>query len=528
MLNDRRRENAPKPVQNIMKFLRSIGLVTLITILSKVLGFLRDSLIAAYFGASAMTDAYFVSLAVPNVLFAAFSTAISSGVIPMYMEAHHRSEEEGKRWIRQLGSFFFWVSLIICVIAFWFSPQIVDIVGGKMPASQRALTIELTKITIPSFIFFVLAAFANGVLNTHKHFFLPSLSSLPNNVLIVLFILFFGDRYGVIGITWCALIAAVTQYWIQLPLMKRYGFSLFPIQLKMNKEVRSSFASFFPIIVASIAVQMNILVDQMVASRLSEGSVSALNYAVKLLYLPLSIVASSLMTVLFPYVVEAAKTKAETFLDTALKGFNLILWISIPIGTIMWVMNKEIIRIVFERGKFDEHDVQITAFTFLCYVPALFSISMRDYLIRSFMAVDRNTITMTSSVLAVPLNIVLCIWLSRYFQSGGIALATSIAVTLQSIFLLTLLIKDHRGGNVSIRSYGWRWAKMAILLMLVSGLTWLTKTYLSFHSLYLSFIWISFVAFALFILFSFLLKNEEWNTIWQMVRQRTQKMKAGA
>jgi len=505
-----------------MKILKSIGIITVIAMLSKVLGFLRDALIASYFGASETTDAYFIALTVPNLLFAAFGTAIASGIIPMYVEAKNQSESKGKKLIHDLGSLFLMISLGITVVAFIFSPQIVDFIGGDMTAHQRDLTIYLTKITIPSFIFFVLSAFANGVLNAHKNFMIPAVSTLPNNVIIVIFTVALSQYYGIVGITYCALIAAITQYVIQYPAMKRHGIGFSYKLTKLDQQSKKALLSFLPIIIASIAVQMNMLTDQMVAARLDEGSVSALNYAVKLLYLPLSIVATSLITVFFPNIVEAAKTAKHQFLGTSLKGMNIILLISVPIAVVMFVMNKEIIHIVFQRGEFDEKAAKMTAYTLFFYIPALFSISVRDYLIRCFMAVDRNRITMISSIIVVPLNMALCIWLSHYLQSGGISLATSIAITLQSIYLLVVLIKDYREKAEEVKGFFVGFGKLVALFVLLYGCTYAAKMFIPVENVYGSFIVNGVICMILFVGLSFALKINELMMITHMVKKKKQ------
>ncbi|MDQ6600359.1 lipid II flippase MurJ [Bacillus salipaludis] len=306
-----------------MKMIKSVGIITLVAIVSKVLGFGRDLLMAAYFGASTVTDAFFVASIIPVLLFAAVGMAITSGIAPIYAEAKEKGKREASNIISVLATLFITLSVFLTFVFYLVTPFMTKMIAPGFSIQQAELTNQLTMIMLPSFCFFVLSAIMTGILEYEKVFAPPAFIAIPQNLFVIITIIFLTKQYGIYGVAVATLLGAVSQFFILFPFIKKYQVFYVNFAFKTyQKQIFNTLKLFSPIIIASGAYQINAVVDRMVASRLPEGSVSSLNYANKLMYLPLSILLLSLITVIFPSVVDSAVKKGESLYSGYSKEFQ--------------------------------------------------------------------------------------------------------------------------------------------------------------------------------------------------------------
>jgi putative peptidoglycan lipid II flippase len=419
--------------------LKAVGLVTVISAIGKVLGFIREAIIAAYFGTSEVSDVFFVANLIPTLLFTAVGTAIQAGIIPLYVEEKERNQSAADYMMSVLGTLFFLAAVFITVICFIFADPLVRIVAPGFSEEQRNLTVLLTKIMLPSICFFTLTSIATGVLHAHKKFIMPAFTSTVHNIVIIVFTFFFAHIYGVTGLAVSVLIGAASQFFIQYPQMSKYAIR-FNFSFKKEKNrIKNTLRLFYPIIIASVAVQLNGLTDRIISSSLEEGSVSALNYASRLLWLPLSVILSPLITVLYPSIVESVLKGYEEFMEVVSKGIKSIIFLSIPFTVVMIISSQSLIELAFQRGAFDLSATSKTTQAFIFYATGLVFFALRDYLMNCFYALKKTKVAMYSCITAVILNVGLSIYLSKYLSAGGIALASSISMLSQSIFLAVYL-----------------------------------------------------------------------------------------
>ncbi|PAE25821.1 murein biosynthesis integral membrane protein MurJ [Bacillus sp. 7894-2] len=424
------------------KLLQAAGALTLIAIMSKLLGFGRELLMASYFGASITTDAYFVASIIPVLMFTAVGMAITTGMVPLYAEAKAKSQQEASDIISVMGTLFLILSIILTGLLYLLTPLVTRLMAPGFTDSQLELTNILTWIMLPSFCFYVLSAIMTGILEYEKVFTPPAFGAIPQNILIIAAIVFLNEWYGIYGIAVATLLGAFSQFLIQYPFIRKYKVLRLNFQFKKHsKVIKSTIIGFAPIVVASLAYQLNAVVDRMIASGLSEGSVSALNYSNKLMFLPLSIVLLSLITVIFPSIVDAAIEKGDRLVRLIFNGMSAIGLIGIPIVIVMLVESQNLVNIAYKRGAFDEEAAIMTASAFFFYSFGMIFIALKEFLNRAFVAMKATKVTMIGSVGSVAANIVLSILFAKFFGVGGIALATSIAMILQTIFLFMYLPK---------------------------------------------------------------------------------------
>ena len=191
---------------------KAVGAVTVISAIGKILGFAREAIIAAYFGASETADVFFVANMIPTLLYTVIGITIYSGIIPIYMEEMKKSQKKADEMMSVLGTLFIMFALFITVISFVFSDQLVKIVAPGFSTEQLETTSLLTKIMLPSICFLALTTIATGVLNSHKRFIAPAFTGTAQNIIIIISTFILAESYGVVGLAIGVLLGSVFQF----------------------------------------------------------------------------------------------------------------------------------------------------------------------------------------------------------------------------------------------------------------------------------------------------------------------------
>ncbi|WP_285767869.1 murein biosynthesis integral membrane protein MurJ [Peribacillus sp. SI8-4] len=488
--------------------LKSVGLVTIIAAVGKVLGFGRESIIAAYFGASSTADVFFVASLIPTILFTALGSGLQAGVIPVYLEKKAENRMKADAFISLLGSFFMLVAAIMTVASMIFAKPLVMMVAPGFSDAELDLTESLTRIMLPSLLFFTLSYMATGVLNANKRFILPALTSTALNTVIIAATVLFAARFGVEGLAWGFVFGAASQFLIQYPSLKKYSIRPILSFLPHKRQIVQTLYTFYPIIIAALVIQLTSVVDRIIATSLETGSVSALNYANRLLWLPLSIVLTPLITVLYPSIVERALIGYDSFLSLTLRGMKTLVFLAIPFMIVMLICGNSLISLAFERGAFDASATKTTHAAFFFYSAALPFFALRDYLMNAFYALKKTKVAMYSCVFAVFLNVMLSWLLSRQLGVGGIALASGISMFLQSLclFYFLWLEADRKRDHAVFRDVLSESGKLLIIGAIIYSLArWLYPLALTFPVI-VELVFISLLVFGLYLGLSLIFK----------------------
>ncbi|MET1181412.1 murein biosynthesis integral membrane protein MurJ [Peribacillus simplex] len=487
--------------------IKSVGLVTIIAAIGKVLGFGRESIIAAYFGASSLADVFFVASLIPTILFTALGSGLQAGVIPIYLEKKADNPVKADEFISVLGSFFMLVAGVLTIACMIFIKPLVMLTAPGFSESELALTESLTRIMLPSLLFFTLSYMATGVLNANKRFILPALTSTAQNTVIIAATVLFAAPFGIEGLAWGFLFGAASQFLIQYPSLKKYGIRPIVAFLPHKRQIVQTLYTFYPIIIAALAIQLNSVVDRIIATSLETGSVSALNYANRLLWLPLSIVLTPLITVLYPSIVERALISYRSFLNLTLKGVKSLLFLAIPFMVVMLISGNSLITLAFQRGAFDASATEVTYRAFIFYSAYLPFFALRDYLMNAFYALKKTKVAMYSCLVAVLLNVLLSWVLSRYLGVGGIALASGISMLLQSLYLFGYLwLKTERTDKAAFTDVFQESSKLAIIGIIIYGLAlWIHPLTMTLPII-MELVIISLLVFGLYLALSILFK----------------------
>ncbi|KGX94085.1 hypothetical protein N781_01615 [Pontibacillus halophilus JSM 076056 = DSM 19796] len=453
-------------------FLKSVGIITLITILGKLLGFGRETFMAAYFGTSYEADVFYVASVIPNILFAAVGMAITTGMIPLYIEARNRDKQLANEQVGALSMLFILITLVLTTVSFLFTPQLFRLIapGFTDHPEYIELGVKLTRIMLPVAVFLVLTSIAKGILNANKKFFSPAAVPLANNLVIILSIILLTNFYGIYGVTIGTLVGGIAQFLVQYPSLRPYNVKLNTNFKKHKQYIKDSIYMFFPVIISGITFQFMEVFNRVIASGLEEGSISALNYAMKLMYLPLSVLLMSLITVFYPNLVEAAQENMDRFFKLFWKGFMTIAVATIPFMVVMIIGSYPLIEFIFKRGVFDANDTFMTSSAFFYYSIGLVFIALREFIVRSFLALKQSKVVMYTSIVAVITNIIISYSLSQIMGHTGVALGTSISFMLQLLILLTVLNKKSTLDKKQSSAYFIDLLKLALLFAVPFGL----------------------------------------------------------
>ncbi|AEB75683.1 murein biosynthesis integral membrane protein MurJ [Clostridium botulinum] len=431
-----------------VKLARFASQIMIITILSKVMGFWRDALIAKEFGATYQTDAYMMSLTIPSILFGLFGLAITTTFIPMLTKS---LKEKGKgnmyEFANTVMNLITLLAIVIGVLGWMFTPQLVKLIAPGYKGDVYNLTIQLTRLSVINVVFISLNSGYTAILQTLDNFVAPSLVGVVMNVFIIGYLLFVKDT-TIMGLTIATIIGNGSQILIQIPwlIKNKYKYS-WKINFK-DPRLKEMMVLILPVLIGIGINQINTFVDNNVASILPKGSVSVLQYANRLNSLVYGIFATSIITVIYPTLAKyingtEIKEDFKKYLSKAINNINLIMF---PATVGIIVLRTNIINVVFKRGAFDENAVNATAIALLFLAIGTGVLGIRDIYNRAFYAIQDTKTPMKNSAIGVFTNVVLDIALVKVMGIGGLTLATTISIIVSTILLAVDLRKKI--GNI--------------------------------------------------------------------------------
>lgn len=431
---------------------RSGLLVMIITMVSRVLGLVRAGIIAYYFGASAMTDAFFSAFKISNFFRQLLGEgALGSSFIPLYNErVESEGEENSKQFIYSILNLLFVFSTIVTILMIIFSQGIIDGIVSGFPDETKIIASRFLKIMSVYFVFISLSGMVCAILNNFKQFAVPASTSIFFNLAIILASMYFGKTYGIDALAYGVVIGGLFQFLVVLPaffkIMKGYSFK---IDWK-DPYLKKIFIMICPMLIGIVARQVNTIVDQMFASYLAEGGVSALENATRLYLLPVGVFGVSISTVIFPALSKAmSKNDLDGATDNIVKGLNILLFLIIPSTAVLTFYAPEVIRLTLSYGKFDEEAVRVTSQALLYYSLGLYFYTAIYLMTRAFYSVKNSKYPVKFSIISIVINIVLNFLLIKSMAYRGLALSTSIASGVN--FFLLLIVFRRKYINFSLK-----------------------------------------------------------------------------
>lgn len=426
---------------------RSMTLVMLGVLASRVLGFFREVSIAYRFGATWETDAYLVAVLLPTILFYAFSDALRNTFITVFTP--YKKEKDAPLLLNTLALCLAGALLLLAILGVIFAPQLVFLLAPGFKGEPFRLTVELTRILVPGILFVGLSGLATGFLHSHHRFLIPALVNVPHNIIVIFSALFLSLRYGILGLAWGSLLALASQLLIQLPAVLRLPFPFRKGISLSHPGVKKTLSLLPPILLSSAVLELKHLLDRLFASFLQPGSIAALNYAERVYILPQAIFAAAVIIVLYPTLVELlAQKEMESFTRQIQRGLSLLFFILLPVSIGLILLRRPLIELFFQRGAFDEGAAELTSYALLFYTPGLLGFALHYFCNRIYFALQEVKLLAWINLAMVGANALFNFLLMPYLGCGGIALGTTLAFTLGS---LTLFLLFTRRLNLSLR-----------------------------------------------------------------------------
>lgn len=408
---------------------KAAGIIAAVTVISKLLGFVRETSLAAVFGATHATDAYLVGQTIPALVFASVGAALGTTFIPVMAEVRQ------KRGAVEAWRMTSTVINATAVLSFLF------IAGGELLAGPLArlvapgfggdvlgLTVELSRIMFPMVLFQALSGIMTGILQTENNFTVPAAVGLAFNIIIISTIVALGPVFGIRAVAVGTVVAVVSQAALQGPALRRLGYRWRPILDLRDEGLRRIAKLVVPVLIATAVGQLGLVVDRVLASGLAEGSISALNYANKLMALLPSVFGMAIATVMYPTLAKLAAAREWGRFRTAFaESAKVISFLMVPVAVGLAVLREPVVRLAFERGAFDAAATEATAWALLFFCVGVAVFSLRELANRAFFALQDTTGPMVIGAVSVGINIVLNLALVGPLKQGGLALATSLA-----------------------------------------------------------------------------------------------------
>ncbi|MBN2643899.1 MAG: murein biosynthesis integral membrane protein MurJ [Desulfuromonadaceae bacterium] len=417
------------------------------TLLSRCAGLIRDVVVATLFGAGFATDAFFVAFTIPNLLRRFFAEgSLTAAFVPIFSQIHHEEGHAQAVYVaRQCWTLLIVVMATVTAAGILLAPVLVHLVGQGFETvpGKMALTIELTRLMFPYIFFVSLLAFMTGILNVYGHFFIPALSPLVLNLCMIGAALCLGPCLDIpVGaLAWGVLLGGVSQLAMTWPVVRRYGFQLWPAFHWRHAAVRKIARLMLPGIAGVAIYQINVVVTRLLSSFLAQGSVSWLYYSQRLMEFPQGIFVVSLAQAVLPTMSRhAARGDRDGLLESLSHALKLILLVTIPAAAGLVCCAEPLFSLLFMRGAFEFSDVQQTATALVAYAPGLVFVGISRVVVPVFHARQNTRTPVWISFWTLLINAGLGLLLMRYWAHTGLAWA----LTLSSLFNAVLLLWQLR------------------------------------------------------------------------------------
>ncbi len=476
-------------VPSVPKFSVSTNalIIGFFSVVSRILGLLRDRLLASHFGAGDVLDAYYAAFKLPDFIFNIFILgALSSAFIPVFIEARkHQGESMAWQITNTVLNFLLLVMSILCLLSIIFAPLFVPVLTPGFSLAKQALTINLTRLMMVAIIFLAVSNLFGAVLNSYKRFIAYGLAPVLYNIGIILGLFILVPFFGPSGLAGGVLLGAILHTACQLPTIRRlgwrWGLKFFLADYYFQKIIRLMIPRTLGLAVYSI----NQLVITYFASLLASGSLAAFVLATNLQSFPINVFGVSLAIAVFPIFSESfANNKKQELIEHLANSLKRVLFFTIPLSVLFLVLRAQVVRIILGSGNFDWGDTINTANVFAFLSLSLVAESLLPLIARAFYAQHDTKTPVMVSILSVFLNLTLATFLIKPLGISGLAIAYVSSTIINFLILTYLLSKRLSYMNAkSIVNSGWQMLQASLLAgMVCYGILHLLAPLVDMHS----------------------------------------------
>jgi putative peptidoglycan lipid II flippase len=425
---------------------KSTSIVSLMTFISRILGFVRDLLAAQIFGATAAVDAFYIAFKIPNFMRNLFAEgAFSQAFVPVLSDYRQkRTLAEVRTFISHMAGSLSLVLFIVTILGVVGSSVLVHLFAPGLDPLRFQLASKMLSITFPYLMLISLTAFAGAILNSYGKFSIPALTPALLNICLI-FTAFGITHYFTVPIeaqAWGVLLAGFVQLFFLLPSLRRIGLLARPRLFWRDEGVQRVLKLMVPALFGASAGQLSVLLNTIFASFLTVGSVTWLYYSERLAYFPLGVFGVALATVILPQLSrQHASSSKEGFVSTLNWGLRSNLLIGIPASITMLVFSGPLVVSLFQYGKFSSHDVLMTQRSVITYAIGLQAFMLIKVLSSGFYARQDIRTPVKITIISLILNMVFSALFIIPLAHAGLALASSLSSWMNVIILWTLLYR---------------------------------------------------------------------------------------
>jgi putative peptidoglycan lipid II flippase len=510
---------------------KSAGIMSLATLISRVLGYVKDMILARYFGATGISDTFFVAFRIPNLLRELFAEgSMSSAFIPVLTEYETKQgSHEAKRLVSITFTFILIFVGLFCIAGIIFAPQIVSVIapGFLKDPGKFSQTVLLTRLMFPFLLFISLAALVMGALNVRRVFFVPALAPAMLNVTIIVFVLAFVPvmEQPILAVAMGVTFGGLAQLSFQLPSFLRKDYDLSLTSAFSHPGLRKMALLVVPATMGMAVAQVNIFVSTILASFLPQGSITYLYYSMRLIQFPIGIFGVAMGMAALPALSEhAVKGELGKLRDDFSFALRLLFFITVPAMMGLIALRGPIVNILFQRGIFDYAATKGTADALLFYSLGIWAVVGVRMVTATFYSLNDTKTPVKIAVAAMIINIAMSVVLMGPLKHSGLAFANAIASAVNFILLFYFL--RNKLGRIDGRRILGSFARIAVAsgIMALAGWAmlrgelWTASGKSVEKAMYLSGTIV--ICLCIYVVISLLLKGDEMNYLYEKIKGR--------
>ena len=400
----------------------------IVTIVSKILGLFRDSVLASAYGTGKYAAVYSTANSISTILFAVIGTALATSLIPLYNKlASEDSTERAMGFLNSVVNLVVIVCLSIAGLGIIFAGPLVKVFAPGYQGDVYTLCVQYTRILLPSIVFVGLANIFTSYLQIKKRYVIPGFIGMPYSIIIIVSI-YLSLKTSPMVLVIGTLIAISAKALFQLPFVYKEGYRYRPkINLK-DPVMKDMMILILPVVIGVGANQINSIVDKSLASLLGTEVVASFSYAIKLYEFVQALFITSILAVIYPRLSSMiVSDRMDSFLNSLKKTMNVIIVALVPIIVGCIVLSRQIVEVLFQRNAFTSKDTTMTASILWIYVIGILAFALRDVLTRGFYSMEDSKTPMINSIISIVFNISLNLILVKPLGYKGLAIATAVS-----------------------------------------------------------------------------------------------------
>jgi len=500
--------------------LKSTLIIMLITIVSRGMGFIRTIFISNQFGTSLEASAYMLSFAIPNVFFLFLPGALNATFVPVLKEVLATGDFGGaKKLFNRLFTFSLVISLILILFLYFTADYVVRLIAGNASIELINLSITLLRLMLPSLLFILLISIFSSLLNVYYYFILPVIGPIINSLIVIISLYYFVPIWGINGLAIGTSLGYLGAALVMLPVLSKEKYNL---SLDFNWHdpyLQKLGILFLPVMLGSVITFLNEFLEKYLVAGFGDDKIAALGYARQIYQLPIAIFFGSLAVPLFIIILDQVKANnLREAKKTIEQGMLSMLLIFLPTTIGFWLIGKEIVVILLQRGSFDANSTVVTTSALIFFAVGIYPYIAKDIITRTFYAFNDTITPVVIGFGQIGIYVLSTLFFRRYIGFAGAALGWSLGMWLG--FLMLAIILWRRIGRFITRKFFVSLLKIVVATIIMGISILLLENMLYNWNVYWYTIVILFVAIIIYSIILVITKEEEALKLLQRIKRK--------